>query len=215
MKKIVTIGASSYTGNYLLPRILPDWQRLNPDTELKLEITDSEDVFNQVDEGLIEFGLIGACLESENVEAHELLQNDELILIVPPDHPFAGRKDVTVEALRGQDFILREPGSATRMWYREMFNRASITFDDFNVVAELDSHPAVISAVEAGCGIAMVPRNAASDSLDLGRVKAVPIKELSPMTGSIYMVWPRANSLSGSTRQFMDFLESEKPRLWQ
>lgn len=215
MKKIVDVGASSYIGNYLLPRVLADWERINPDTELKLEITDSEDIFNLVNDGLIELGLIGACLESEAVEAHELLQNDELILIVPSDHPFSDKKEIGVESLRGQDFILREPGSATRMWYREMLNCFAIGFDDLNVVAELDSHPAVISAVEAGSGIAMVPRAAAADSLQLGRVKEVGIKELSPMTGSLYMIWPRANTLSAPTRRFIDFLEAERPRLMQ
>ena len=213
MKRPVNIGASSYAGNYLLPRLLRDWQKLNPDAELKLEITDSEDVFKQVNEGLIEFGLIGACLESENVEAREFLQNDELILIVPPDNPLADKKEIAVEALRGQDFIVREPGSATRMWYREMLNKHCITFDDLNLVAEMDSHPAVISAVESGSGMALVPRGAALESLELGRVKEVKIKELSPMTGSLYMIWPRADALSAPTRQFIDFLESEKTRL--
>lgn len=213
MKKIVNIGASSYTGNYLLPRVLPEWERLNPEMEIKLEITDSEDVFNQVDDGLIELGLIGACLESETVEAHELFQGAQLILIVPPQHLFAGEKEISVESLRGRDFILREPGSATRMWYRELLNRFHIAIEDLNVVAELDSHPAVITAVEAGSGIALVPRNAALDSLELGRVREVRLKELSPMTGSLYMIWPRANSLSAPIRRFKDFLEAESKRL--
>lgn len=214
MKNVINIGASSYTGNYLLPRILPDWERMNPDTEVKLEITDTEDVFLQVDEGFIELGLVGACLESETVETHELLQDDQLILIVPPNHPFAQKKEISIESLRGQDFVLREPGSATRMWYREMFNRFHISFDDLNAVAELDSHPAVISAVEAGSGIALVPKNAAADSLQLGRLAEVNIKELSPMTGSLYMIWPRANSLSAPTREFIDYLKNERERLF-
>ena len=210
MKKLVTVGASSYTGNYLLPRMLRNWEEVNPDTEIKLEITDSEDVFLQVQDGLIEVGLIGACLESENVEAHEFTQNDQLILIVPIGHDFADRGEIEIDELRGEDFVLREPGSATRMWYREAFNRFKLTLDDLNVVAELDSHPAVITAVEAGSGLAMVPRHAADDALDAGRVKELRIRELAPMTGSLYMIWPRTDSLSPQTRQFIDWLETER-----
>lgn len=211
VKKLVTVGASSYTGNYLLPRMLRDWEEANPDTEIKLEITDSEDVFHQVQDGLVEVGLIGACLESENVEAREFTQDDQLILIVPIGHDFADRGEIEIDELRGKDFILREPGSATRMWYREAFNRFKLTLEDLNAVAELDSHPAVITAVEAGLGLAMVPRHAADDALDARRVKEVRICELTPMTGSLYMIWPRADSLSPETRQFIDWLETERP----
>lgn len=44
MKKTVFVGASSYTGDYLLPHILADWERLYPDVELVLKISDSEEV---------------------------------------------------------------------------------------------------------------------------------------------------------------------------
>ncbi len=213
MKKVVTVGASSYTGTYLLPRILTDWDRLNPETELRLEITDSEDVFHQVEDGLVELGVIGACLESAAVEAHEFLQNDQLALIVPAGHQFAQRGSVSIADLRGEDFILREPGSATRMWYRETFNRFGLSLKEMNIVAELDSHPAVIKAVEAGSGISMVPKNAALDAVQLGRVKEVRIDEISPLTGSLYMIWPRSNSLSPQARQFMNFLEAERHQM--
>lgn len=213
MKRVVNVGASSYTGNYLLPKMLKDWDDISPDTEVKLEITDSEDVFHQVSDGLVELGLIGACLESETVEAHEFIQDDELILIAPPDHPLADRGEINLDELRGCDFILREPGSGTRMWYREAFNRFKLTFGDLNVVAELDSHPAIITAVASGTGLAMVPKNAALDALAAGSIRELRIKELTPMTGSLYVIWPRANSMSAQTRQFIDFLEAERPRL--
>jgi DNA-binding transcriptional LysR family regulator len=215
MKKSINVGASSYTGNYLMPTILADWEKVSPDTELKLEITDTEEVFEQVESGVLQLGLVGACLESDNVEAEEFLQNDELILIAPPSHPLAQKKEISVEELRGQDFILREPGSATRMWYRENLNRYCITFDDLNVVAEMAGHPSVIKAVEAGSGLSMVPKKAALDSLELGRVKEVKVTELSPMTGSLYMLHPRGDSLTPESRQFLDFLEAERPKFAQ
>jgi hypothetical protein len=40
-------------------------------------------------------------------------------------------------------------------------------------------HPSVIKAVEAGSGLSMVPKKAALDSLELGRVKEVKVKELA------------------------------------
>ncbi|MCL6473082.1 MAG: hypothetical protein K6T91_09805 [Firmicutes bacterium] len=212
MKNVVNIGASSYTGEFLMPQLLADWEKQNPDTELKVEISDSSQVFEQVLDSKIDAGIIGMSLENESVTAEPFLRNYELILIAPPDHPFA-KGEIAVNDLKGQNFILREPGSATRMWYREMLSRYGITFDDLNVVAEFDTYTAIIKAVEAGAGLSFVLRKSAEDSLKAGRVKEVKIKDVQPMMGSIYIIYNTEFPMSDETKMFLDFIEAEKPKL--
>lgn len=214
MKRIVNIGASSYTGEFLLPQVIGDWEKQNPDTELKIDISDSSQVFEQVINGDVDAGVIGMSLENDEVRAQTFLNNyDELILICPPDHPFSGKGEVSVNDLQGQDFILREPGSATRMWYREVLARNGITFDDLNVVAELDTYPAIIKAVESGSGLSFVLRKAAQDALGMGKVKEVKIKDISPLMGNLYVIYNTNLPLSEEARRFLSFLEVEKPKL--
>lgn len=214
MKNVLTIGASSYTGEFLLPQVIGDWEKQNPDVELKLDISDSAEVFEQVGNGDIEAGVIGMSLENSSVRAEPFLNNyDELILIVPNDHPFAEKGEIQVADLREQDFILREPGSATRMWYREVLATRGITFDNLNVVAELDTYPAIIKAVESGSGISFVLRKCAQDALDMGRLKEVKIKELAPLMGNLYVIYNTDLPLSDQARRFLSFLETEKPKL--
>lgn len=59
----------------------------------------------------------------------------------------------------------------------------------------------------------MVPRRAALESLELGRIKEVKIKEMMPMKGNLYMICPKGDTLSAETREFMDFLGTEKAKL--
>ena len=214
MKNVVNIGASSYTGEFLLPQLIGGWEKQNPDIELKVDISDSSEVFEQVVNGELEAGVIGMSLENSNVHAETFLNNfDELILICPANHPFAGKSEVSINDLKGQDFILREPGSATRMWYREVLATHNINLDNLNVVAELDTYPAIIKAVESGSGISFVLRKTAKDALDLGRIKEIKIKEVSPLMGNLYIIYNTDMPMSDEVRRFLGFLEAEKPQL--
>jgi len=214
MKNVVNVGASSYTGEFLLPQVLADWEKQNPDMELKVDISDSSQVFEQVINGDIEAGVIGMSLENNAVKADPFLNNfDELILIAPAEHPLANKGELLVEDLKGQDFILREPGSATRMWYREVLATHGITFENLNVVAELDTYPAIIKAVESGSGLSFVLKKAAKDSLDMGRIKEIKLKDLPPLMGNLYVIYNTELPMSNGTRRFLSFLEAEKPKL--
>lgn len=214
MKQIITIGTSSYVGDYVMPRALADWSSMNPEIELKMTISDSETVFTGVLEGALEAGVIGAALEDERIDTEEFVHNaDELVLIVPPEHRFANYDEVSVQDLKGQDFIVREPGSATRMWYRERLGSSDVTLDELNIVSEVGSHQAAISAVEAGAGMTFALRLAARDALDLGRVKEMRVSELSPLTGSLYLVHGKEALLSDDGKHLLNFLQGEKTKL--
>lgn len=211
-KRVVSIGASNYIGDYILPRMLADWELQEPYTELKVESADSEEIFDQVQNGELDLGVIGSSLESDKLETREFIDNDKLILIAPADHPLASKEEISVMELKGQSFILREAGSGTRMWCREQFSRFGVSFDDLNVRAELGSHRAIITAVESGCGLALVPRRAAEESLELGYIAEINVKELSPMTGSLYMIYPKGDSISAEATEFINFLQMERPK---
>ncbi|HEY3375131.1 MAG TPA: LysR substrate-binding domain-containing protein [Candidatus Aquicultor sp.] len=214
MKNIVNVGASSYTGEFLLPQLIADWERQNPDIELKVGISDSSQVFEQVLNGDLHAGVIGMSFENDSVTAETFLNKfDELILICPPQHPLANKGQVALEDLRGQDFIIREAGSATRMWYREFLATHGITFENLNIVAELDTNPAIIKAVESGSGLSFVLRKSASDALELGRIKELKIKDISPLMGNLYVIYNSVRAPSDETRRFLSFLEAETPKL--
>lgn len=214
MKNVINVGASSYTGEFLLPQIITDWEKQNPDLELKVDISDSSNVFEQIISGEIEAGVIGMSLENNYVKADQFLSNyDELILICPPDHPFASVSEISINDLRGQDFVMREPGSATRMWYREMLSTKGIGFDDLNVVAELGSYPAIIKAVEMGSGCSFVLKKAAQDFIDTGKIRQVTIRDMQPITGSLYVIYNSKLRMSDNARRFINFLDTEKQKL--
>lgn len=211
MKKKIQLGTSNYAGEYLVPMMLSDWHR-DGNSELKVEISDSERIFEQVLSGDLEVGLIGICFEHDDLETKEFLINDELILAIPNKHPLAEKETLQTDDLKGQNFIIREPGSATRMWMRESLARVGLMLDDFNIVAEFDAHRAILSAVESNAGLAFLPKYIASNSLKQGKIRTASIENLSPITGSLCIIHNR-RFLSPDGEELLAFLEQERNKI--
>lgn len=76
-----------------------------------------------------------------------------VVVFVYQGHPWFGRKSVTLSQLKGEDFVLREKGSTTRLAFEQALERAGITI---NSVVEIGSREAVWKAVEQGLGIGVV-----------------------------------------------------------
>jgi DNA-binding transcriptional LysR family regulator len=108
------IGASTTIGAYLLPGVLAEFWRRHPRVELLVQIENTEQVHRRLAGHELDVGLTEGFVEEEDLDA-EVFYRDELVVIAPPDHPLAGIPQVSLRAVQKEPFILREPGSGTRL----------------------------------------------------------------------------------------------------
>src|SRR6266545_2031181 len=108
----LAIGASTGPGGHLLPLLLCEFQREHPELSVSLTISDTDHVIEQVAERELELGVVGALRRHRSLE-FEPLARDEIVLAVPPGHPFAG-KEVAVERLREERHIVMQEGAGVR-----------------------------------------------------------------------------------------------------
>jgi DNA-binding transcriptional LysR family regulator len=110
----LVIGASTTPGIYVLPGIIAAFQKKYPGVALSLRIDNSTLIEEQIRGNEVDLGVVGghALRLGEDCVAAGLL--DELVLIVPPGHPWAGRREIQPARLRDQRLLIREEGSATR-----------------------------------------------------------------------------------------------------
>jgi len=146
------IGGSTIPGGYILPILMGKFHQRYQEAFLSLVLDDTKGIVERVLSGEIEIGVVGAEIGHENLEYRLLLQ-DELVLTVPPDHPWAATGVLLdVRDLTKTPFILREPGSGTRTTMLNALKRLNIGVQDLNVIAEMGSTEAVrhnlIKAVE-------------------------------------------------------------------
>lgn len=81
------------------------------------------------------------------------LSPDRLVVFVNQSHPWAKRRSIRLEELKGQRLILRESGSNTRALFVSALDKKNIQMDD---VMEIGSREGVREAVAAGLGVGVV-----------------------------------------------------------
>jgi DNA-binding transcriptional LysR family regulator len=151
----LTLAASSVPGEYLLPDLLRRFQASHPHVRVKARITGSDQVFDLVEHGDADLGLAGVRNDRPNL-VQQRFARDEMLLVVRPGHPWAGRACVALGELRSEPLIVREHGSGSRTCLEQALGREGCSLGDFRVALELGSNEAITAAVRRGLGAAFL-----------------------------------------------------------
>jgi len=201
------VGASTIPGEYLLPLLIGGFKKLHPGIRVTLRVAGSGEVDRWLKEREIDLSVTGAPVNGEGVTCRPWLE-DELVLIVPPEHSLAERETLTVEELLAQPLILREPGSGTRRTLEGRLKEQGYTLENGNVVMELGSTRAVVTAVQAGIGVSIVSVWAVREPLALGRIRRVALTGLD-LKRRFYLAYGREWTGSFVTGAFLKYIEDD------
>ena len=172
---IIFAGASTIPATYLLPPVLTALRRTHPDINVHTISGDSDSIIHMVLAGQAELGFIGRPVSDKRLLS-EPIWNDEIILVVYPDHPWSSSGGVSIPELAQEPFIVREKGSGTRSVFEEHLAVArEEDLSHFTVVSEMGSTEAVKEAVIAGLGVSVLSIHAVQRELKLGILAHVPI----------------------------------------
>ncbi|MCD6528005.1 MAG: LysR family transcriptional regulator [Desulfuromonas sp.] len=201
----LAVGASTIPGAYLLPQQIESFKATHVSVELMLKIAGTSQVVDDVLQGSLELGLVGTLWKDQRLECEELF-SDELVLTVYPDHPWATRPSVYPGELLDVPFILREPGSGTRIEMTKSLKDAGVESSHFRVVAEMGSNEAVRQGVRSRIGVAIMSSLSVAEDIERGTLVSVPINGLT-MPRSFYLVQRRNRQLSPLALAFYDHLK--------
>lgn len=168
------VGASHTVGNYVVPRVFGKFNALHPGVRLVLEIAPTPRVAERVADGSLDLGLVEAPVSSPHLLVRPFLA-DELVLIVPRSHPWAGREDVQPRDLAGERFIAREPSSVSRHIVEARLRALGV---ELSPALELGTPEAVREAVSAGLGVGIVSHHVAALAVIAGAVAEVGVRGL-------------------------------------
>lgn len=187
----LTIGASTIPGQYLMPKILGLFNSVYPKTEISLEISDTAQVINKVLDDEVLVGAIGAEIRNPKLFCKEFYR-DSLVFIAPPLSPFSLKTQFTIHELSSMPFIWREKGSGTRKFAEELLKKASFNIANLNIIMELNSSEAIITAVEAGLGISLISKCAAQRALQSGSLRELKLEGVL-LERQLYLITLRNN----------------------
>jgi len=178
LKGRLQFAASLTIGEYVLPRLLGTYLRRFPDISVDMKVMNTTEIIEAVAHQGLDFGIIEAPCDMPGFDAQAVM-DDELLLIVPANHPFASREQVSLEEAIREPLVLREKGSGTRQIIEEELQRHGVTEERLRVVSEFGSTGAVKSAVEAGLGLSLLSVWTIKHELALGLLKPVRITGVS------------------------------------
>lgn len=224
----LVIGGGATATTYLLPPALRDFHRRYPAIRLRVREQGSRAVLDGVMAGELDLGIVtldrtltaasvrraaGSAKSARGAATRgspeartggldlEPWIEDELLLLVPPEHRLAKRKSYRWKDLEGEPLVLFEPGTAVRELIDQSLARAGV---QAIIVMELRSIDAIQQMVRQGIGMGFVSRWALSGS---STVRALRCAE-DPLVRELALVTRADRVASAAARAFIELLRS-------
>ncbi len=201
---ILDLRASSIPGEYIVPELMTGFRQLLPQVRFYMEQSDSEAVWEAIEQGDGELGFTGGY--KNNGLRYELLFKDPVVLITPRNEKFlalaAKSEFIGSEDFLEEAFVWREEGSATRRNFEEMVYAGRGRRP--NIVATVNSLEAIKRSVAGGLGVSVlsqvaVKKDAGANYL-VFRMADVAIER------EFYLVTNKNVTLSPAAVRFRDFV---------
>ncbi|NWF71118.1 MAG: LysR family transcriptional regulator [Chloroflexi bacterium] len=203
------LGATPGAGVYLLP----DWIQAFYGRYPRLRVALSTDVTAAIAAGLrrraLDLGVIEGELAADAGLASVVLQEVAQWVVLRADHPLAAADTLPLAALHGQAFIMRPPGSHTRLWLDALLKAHDVRVV---VTAEFDAPEAIKQAVIGGLGLSILPEYVFRRERAAGLLRALPVTDV-PLTRALRLLWARQQPFNPITRAFLRLLARSFPPL--
>lgn len=193
----VRVGVPPMMSAYFFPTIICSFAKLYPRLRLAVSGEGAASIQKMISQGELDMGVIAGGHVPDNLEIRHILR-EEVVVCVPPDHPFTSRSGVSLEEFAGQPLIMFKEGYYQREMLFEEMKGSGMTP---KVVFETNLYTMVKSLVKKGLGISTLLRMVVEDDAGLRAVSFEP-----PLHLDLMLAWKKGAYLSRANRAFVDFL---------
>ncbi|MBE9052712.1 LysR family transcriptional regulator [Nostocales cyanobacterium LEGE 11386] len=187
------------TAKYFIPRLLGPFCQLYPGIEISLQVTNHERILERMSNNMDDLYIMSQVPDHLDVSYQPFLDNP-LVVFAPVNHPLAKEKNISIQRLTNEPFIMREPGSGTRQAVQQLFEEHGVKV---KVKLELGSNEAIKQAIAGGLGISVLSRHTLMpDSTEFSILDV----EHFPIQRTWYMVHPSGKQLSIVARTYYEYL---------
>jgi DNA-binding transcriptional LysR family regulator len=194
------------TAESFLPRLIGPFCNRHPGLDMALTLQNRERVLERLRANADDLYVFGTPPAEPEVEAVRFIENP-LVVAAPEGHPLAGRRGLALAELAREPFLVREPGSGTRLAMERRFAEAGLRP---RLRMELGSNEALRQALLGGLGLAVMP------SLAVAGVPGLAILDVDgfPIRRHWYLVRLPGKQLSPAARALCrHFADNGAPEL--
>ncbi|MCU0930228.1 MAG: LysR family transcriptional regulator [Serpentinimonas sp.] len=189
------------TVKYRVPKLLGRFCAEHPGIDVAMFVGNREMLLQRLGSNQDDLYIMGQPPESLDVMCEDFADNP-LVVVAPPGHPLAGQKKISPQRLVNEPFILREPGSGTRLTAERFFSSHHITLRNR---LEVGSNEAIKQTVAGGLGLAVLSATTVVSELALGELVLLDVQGF-PLIRRWHVVYPRGKRLSPAALAFKAWL---------
>jgi DNA-binding transcriptional LysR family regulator len=193
---------------HFVPRLLAAFVQRYPGVQASLHMHNRKAMMERLANNEDDLYVFGAPLMREDVVTQALVPNP-LVVFAPPNHPLRAARAIPLERLAQEPFLMREPGSGTRLRAMQCFERRGVAP---RIRLELGTDEAIKEAVLAGLGVAILPRFTYGLEPESQRLICLDVEGF-PLENHWQFAYPVGKELSATVRAFMDFARVEAKAL--
>lgn len=198
------------TATYFTPHLFSAFLAEHPEVNIRLNVTNRNNVLERLANNEDDLVIMGQVPEQLNVQALQFLENP-LVVLAPPDHSLVDEKNISLKRLAKETFLVREPGSGTRLAMERTFAEHNLLL---KTGMELGSSEAIKQGVSAGLGLSVLSSNTLTLELAAGTVRVLDVQHF-PLRRNWYVVHLNEKKLSLVARTFLEFLLTETSQVLQ
>ena len=197
----IALGVVS-TGKYFAPRLVAMIKEAHPNIDITLHIGNRDQTIAALRSNAVDIAIMGRPARYPPTDEIVLGEHPHLI-ILPPNHPLAGRENIDPNELLSHPIITREPGSGTRILATRYLDRIAPGMPYETM--EMDSNETIKQAVIAGLGIALISGHTVVEELNANRLAYLRGSDL-PIMRKWYLLTPQDVETTGSVKAIRDFI---------
>ena len=198
----LAISANEFTALYLLP-VLAEFRRLHPMIKITVLRALGSEIPDDVLRHNSELGVL--TYDPQEPQLHSLVvYQDELIFVVPPKHPLASSRQVSIRQLGAESFVAHIVTSPYREKVIQAFKRYKTPL---HMDIELPTLQAIKRFVILGSGVALLPEISVENELARGELVRIPVRELR-LHRKLRMIYRKSANLSHAARAFLKVVEA-------
>ena len=172
------LGASSTVAQYVIPPVLARYHEQSADVSISLLSGNTEQIEQALLNDDIDLGLVEGRTHHSDIRYTSFVK-DELVLICRPDHPLAGRDEITLDELRTVPIVLRERGSGSLEVVEHALRKAGLRLTDLTVEMQLGSTESIKSYLSSSRCMAFISVFAVQNELRVGTLNVLDVQGLS------------------------------------
>ena len=191
------------TAKYFAPRLLGPFCKLYPGVDVSLKVSNRERLLERIDDNMDDLYILGQPPEGLEVVSEPFLDNP-LVVLARHDHPLAGQRKIPLTRLAEEPFIVREPGSGTRMAVERLLHEHNV---NIKIRMELGSNEAIKQAIVGDLGVSVLSKHTLALDSHISQLAILDVEHF-PIKRQWYVVHLAGKQPSIVAHTFLDYLRN-------